>query len=59
LPLVRQFLLAFAIVLLMFFESSVALLTFAPNEPLAAWLWPVAFYASYLAAASLAFRRRT
>ena len=58
LPILRQLLLVLAIVIMFLFEITVAALTFAPNEPLGAWLIPLALYMTYLIVLAFAFRRR-
>lgn len=55
-PLNLQLALTLAILLMWPFETSVAVLTFTSNPPIALWLIPVGFYAAYLAAAGAAFR---
>jgi hypothetical protein len=55
LPAARQVALAIAIVLLLFFEIGVGLLTVARDEPAAAWKFVFCFYACYLVAAAFAF----
>jgi hypothetical protein len=55
LPAVRQVALATAIVLLLFFESGVGLLTVGKDEPVSAWKYVFCFYACYLVAAAFAF----
>jgi hypothetical protein len=58
LPVLRQIAMAGAILLLLFFEASVAALTFA-EPPLALWLLPAGFYLAYLAALALALLPRS
>src|SRR4051812_1445227 len=56
-PLGRQVLLAFAIVVLLACEVAIALLTFENNRPPNAWAVPASAYAVYTAAVTLALRR--
>lgn len=57
LPALRQVAMAGAILLLLFFEASVAALTFAKDEPLLMWLLPVGLYLAYLVVLALALIR--
>jgi len=55
-PWLRQVAMAMAIILLLFFEGAVGILTFNDRLPVAAWAFPVGFYALYLGTISLALR---
>jgi hypothetical protein len=58
LPMRRQVALAIAIGLLILFEGMVSLLTFADDEPVSAWAYPIVIFLCYLAAAAVAFAPR-
>lgn len=55
LPLMRQLLLAQAIVMLLLFEGMVCALVFAADEPALAWIYAVIPYLAYLATISFVF----
>ena len=55
-PLVRQVLLALAIVLLLLFEGLVGILTLGKGPPEFLWYFVAAFYAGYLVLVTLALR---
>ena len=56
LPILRQFALAAAILVMGVFEVAVAVLTFMQQRPAQAWLIPLVAYALYLTIVSLALR---
>jgi hypothetical protein len=58
LPARRQVALAIAITFLMLFEIFVAVLTFADDEPAAAWLFPLALFLGYFIAICVALTRQ-
>lgn len=55
-PLLRQLALGLAIILLLLFEIGTNILTSINDEPQSVWLWPLGFFAGYLALMLIALR---